>query len=131
MKKTNIKGVPPLDWLWYEQLFYLFTNTTKINGVCQGVDKKIHITRREIDVVDVSYEDENVPKTWMTPTFGVMEIFAFRSGVVPLSFNSNTQRACNCLISKVTLIESWKIRRWKWMLDPMLLLMLSKNCLLV
>lgn len=47
----------------------------------------------------------------MTPTFGVMEIFAFRSGVVPLSFNSNTQRtrACNCLFSKVTLIESWKL----------------------
>jgi hypothetical protein len=30
---------------------------------CAKVLKKIHITRRKIDVVDVSYEDENVPKT--------------------------------------------------------------------
>jgi predicted CoA-binding protein len=41
----------------------LFTNTTKINGVCQGFDQRIHNIHREIDVVDVFYEDENVPKT--------------------------------------------------------------------
>jgi hypothetical protein len=63
MKKTNIKGVPPLNWLWYEQFSYLFTSTTKINGMCQGFDQRIHNTHRELDVVDVFYEDENVPKT--------------------------------------------------------------------
>jgi hypothetical protein len=63
MKKTYIKGVPPLDWLWYEQFSYLFTSTTKINGVCQGIDQRIHNTQKEIDVVDFFYKDENVPKT--------------------------------------------------------------------
>jgi hypothetical protein len=37
----------------------------------------------------------------------------------------------NCLASLVNLIGSWKRTRWKWMLDPMLLLTLSSNFLLV
>jgi hypothetical protein len=51
--------------------------------------------------VDVFYEDVNVPKTWMIPTFGVMEIFAFGSGVVPPSSNSNTQKIRACKLSNI------------------------------
>jgi hypothetical protein len=49
--------------------------------------------------VDVFYEDENVPKTWTIPTFGVMEIFAFGSGVVLPSSSSNTLRIRACKLS--------------------------------
>lgn len=70
--------------------------------VCQGFDQRIHNTHREIDV-DVFNEDENVLKTWMIPTFGVLEIFAFGSGVVPpsSSSSSNTLRNRACKLSNL------------------------------
>jgi hypothetical protein len=37
----------------------------------------------------------------MIPTFGVMEIFAFGSGVVPPSSNSNTQKIRACKLSNI------------------------------
>jgi hypothetical protein len=49
--------------------------------------------------VDVFYEDENVPKTWMIPKFGVMNFFAFGSGVVPPSSSSKTLRTRACKLS--------------------------------
>ncbi len=64
--------------------------------MCQGIDQRIHNTQKEIDVVDFFYKDENVPKTWMIPTFGEMEIFAFGSGVIPPSSSSNTLRTKAC-----------------------------------
>ncbi len=67
--------------------------------MCEGVDEKIHNTHKHIDVVDVFYEDENVLKTWTIPTFGVMEIFASGSGVVPPSSSSNTLRTRACKLS--------------------------------
>jgi hypothetical protein len=37
-KKTNITCAPPLDWPWYEKLYYLFASIIKINGVLEDVD---------------------------------------------------------------------------------------------
>jgi ABC-type uncharacterized transport system ATPase subunit len=46
-KKTNIIGVPPLDWTWYEKFDYLFAKATKIDGVPKGVDQKVQIIQKK------------------------------------------------------------------------------------
>ncbi len=47
-KKTNIIGVIPLDWPWYERFDCLFVGTTKIVGISQGVDQSARIVHRQI-----------------------------------------------------------------------------------
>jgi hypothetical protein len=77
----------------------LFASIAKIGEVPHGVDKGIHTTHRDIDVVNLYDENESVFKIQEVFISLSIETFVIEFWVVSPSYNFDTLR-----------IKSWKLR---------------------
>jgi hypothetical protein len=87
-KKTNVPSASPLDQLLYERFDYLFASIAKIDEMPHGVDKGIHTIHRDIDIVNLYDENENVLMIQEVLICLVIETFVIEFWVVFPSYNS-------------------------------------------
>jgi hypothetical protein len=114
-KKTEVIGVPPSNYPWFDCFDNIFFGTTKINGIPNTIDQGVCVMNFEIEVVNVS--DEKDVQTLQMPRSLERQTPVFRDdnanfGTTPSS-NSYSPRTRACKLPSVQGKANKKLERKK------------------